>query len=303
MSQAFQLPRAVPLDTNGIVIPGARLYFFDAGTTTPRTVYADGGLTVPLPQPVVADADGRFPVIYLPTGPYKISLHNASGVLVYTADELDSGLPAGQGALPISLGGTGADDAAGARANLGAASADDLSDLEASLGALAEKDKVTRSDLASGFGDVCLQRVLVASTTSLVACSDTIPNDDTVPQITEGTSVLAGNFTPKSSVSWLYIETQIFGASSTAQAICAALFTDSNVNAIASSRADTQGQHRTANLGFVHRMAPPGTNQIAFSLRVGPHTGTFYVNGDGSGQRRYGGTMRAQMIISEYLTV
>lgn len=60
----FALPYRPAWDSNGKMIPGAQLYFTLTGTNTPVTVYADSGLTEPLPNPVIANAAGRFPVIH-----------------------------------------------------------------------------------------------------------------------------------------------------------------------------------------------------------------------------------------------
>jgi hypothetical protein len=70
MSQGTLLPVALqqPLDDDGQIIPGALFYLLTAGTSTPATLYADVGLTVPLSNPVVADAAGRFPEIFMSPG-------------------------------------------------------------------------------------------------------------------------------------------------------------------------------------------------------------------------------------------
>lgn len=46
-------------------LAGAKLYFYEENTTTPLAVYSDAARTVPHAHPVVADADGYFPTIYL----------------------------------------------------------------------------------------------------------------------------------------------------------------------------------------------------------------------------------------------
>ncbi len=51
--------------------PGALAYFFEAGTTTPRATYQDADLTTPHAHPVVADAYGRFPAVFVGFGAYR----------------------------------------------------------------------------------------------------------------------------------------------------------------------------------------------------------------------------------------
>ena len=78
--------------TSGASIPGALLSFYLSGSSTPANTYTDSSLTTPNANPVVADASGTFPAIFLdPTIIYKAVLTyppvgNASPVEVWTAD-------------------------------------------------------------------------------------------------------------------------------------------------------------------------------------------------------------------------
>jgi hypothetical protein len=45
---------------------GAKVYFFQGGTTTPLTVFQDAGESAAHTHPVVADANGRWPDIFIP---------------------------------------------------------------------------------------------------------------------------------------------------------------------------------------------------------------------------------------------
>lgn len=51
-------------DRQGRLVPGARMDIYANRTTTRATVYADGGLTTPLPNPVIANAAGQFPSVW-----------------------------------------------------------------------------------------------------------------------------------------------------------------------------------------------------------------------------------------------
>lgn len=83
----FSEPTARPLTPSGAIMPGAKLTFYESGTTTPATVYADAALQTPLSNPVEADASGRFPPIYLdPLTTYRVLLHDADDVLIYDVD-------------------------------------------------------------------------------------------------------------------------------------------------------------------------------------------------------------------------
>lgn len=83
----FTIPRARPLTDSGAIMPGAKLTFFDTGTTTKTDTYSDAALTTPNDNPVIADADGRFTVIYLdPSTTYRVQLHDADDQLIDDTD-------------------------------------------------------------------------------------------------------------------------------------------------------------------------------------------------------------------------
>lgn len=75
-----------PVDGNGNVLPGAKLYFYVSGTDTPQDTFADSDLTVPNENPVEAEGDGTFPAIVLGPAPYKVVLKRADDTLVWTVD-------------------------------------------------------------------------------------------------------------------------------------------------------------------------------------------------------------------------
>ncbi|RME97054.1 MAG: hypothetical protein D6773_16300 [Alphaproteobacteria bacterium] len=82
------------LDSNGDPLAGGKLYFYDAGTTSDRTVYSDASGTAALPQPVVLDAAGRLTTsVYIPTGSWKIKVTDANDVTVYTEDNIEGAHP------------------------------------------------------------------------------------------------------------------------------------------------------------------------------------------------------------------
>jgi hypothetical protein len=93
MSALFTPPRYSPMSGNGASYPGAKLYFYTTGTTTPKNTYADSGLVTPNANPVVADGNGLFGSIYLAAGDYKVILKDSSDNTIWTVDPL-SGLGA-----------------------------------------------------------------------------------------------------------------------------------------------------------------------------------------------------------------
>jgi hypothetical protein len=75
-------------DANGDPLAGGTLGFYLAGTTTPSPAYADVNLIVPLANPVVLDAAGRAPELFLGALTYKQVLKNALGTTIWTADNI-----------------------------------------------------------------------------------------------------------------------------------------------------------------------------------------------------------------------
>lgn len=81
--------------------PGALVYFFEANTNTPMTVYADALETTPLTHPVQAFANGRFPPIFVPYRTYRERVTDSAGVLLWDIDGIPNPAP------PSSGGGSG----------------------------------------------------------------------------------------------------------------------------------------------------------------------------------------------------
>lgn len=131
-------------DANGNPYVGARLYVYLPGTTTLTSIYSDAALSIALPNPLTgvtgSDAAGNFPRAYIAAGTYKLRAETSAGVLIWEEDNIDTGLSAGSGALPISAGGTGGTTATAARTNLDVPSnseltalASDISDIQSTL--------------------------------------------------------------------------------------------------------------------------------------------------------------------------
>lgn len=101
MSSLFNMPWTQVFDSSGNTLNGAKLYFYEAGTSTLKNVYADTDLSVALPNPVIADGGGRFAPIYLGDGLYKVALYTADDVLIWTADNVEN--QSIQGDIEIAL--------------------------------------------------------------------------------------------------------------------------------------------------------------------------------------------------------
>lgn len=100
MPALFTSPRFVALSSTNVLLPGAKLYFRQTGTSTPQNTYQDEALTVPHANPVVADGAGVFAPIYLdPSLPnYRVILADSSDVTQagYPIDNVPSNQNTGQ---------------------------------------------------------------------------------------------------------------------------------------------------------------------------------------------------------------
>ncbi len=103
MSQVFTQPFQQTLDDNGKPISGALLYFYVTGTLNAQTVWTTSAQTVAHPQPVVADAAGRFAPIYMDSSlTYRVRVCRSDGSIIRDIDPISN-----QSALFLSLtGGT-----------------------------------------------------------------------------------------------------------------------------------------------------------------------------------------------------
>lgn len=77
----------------GLIEPNATVEFYDAGTSTPRTVYSDRGLTTTAGSSVTADANGVCPERWVAdTIDLKLVYKDASGSTKYTRDYFNDSL-------------------------------------------------------------------------------------------------------------------------------------------------------------------------------------------------------------------
>ena len=95
----FFMPFRPAYDVNGLTIPGAQIYFTVTGTNTKAPVYSDIALSVPLENPVEADAIGKLPPIYMDSGvSYRVRIYTplaTPGVSV-PVEEYDPYVPGAQ---------------------------------------------------------------------------------------------------------------------------------------------------------------------------------------------------------------
>ena len=171
------------------------------------------------------------------------------------------------GTLAVANGGTNATTVSGARASLGLA------------------------------GTV-LQ--IVNSQTGAVSTGTTvIPQDDTVPQNTEGNQYMSLAITPTSATSKLKIDVVVNGAISASNSFIVAIFQDSTVSALAAINQNVGSNNIGTECSFSHYMVSGTTSATTFNIRCGGiSAGTFTFNGQASA-RLFGGVMASSITITE----
>lgn len=96
MAVVVSEPRTILIDSSGTPYPGAKRYIYQAGTTTPLTVYADPALTTAHPVPQVADSSGVFAPAYLPgtVTSYRRVIQTSADALISSNGDVDN-IPTG----------------------------------------------------------------------------------------------------------------------------------------------------------------------------------------------------------------
>ena len=117
MTYLAPTPKMQCFAADGTPLVGGKLYSYAAGTTTPLATYTNYGGSTPNSNPVILDSRGEASV-WLSASSYKLKLTDATGVEIWTVDNV-VGFPAISasditGVLPITKGGTGQTTAAAA---------------------------------------------------------------------------------------------------------------------------------------------------------------------------------------------
>ena len=82
----FELPKLHIDDANGDPLSGGKVYFYEAGTSTLKTTYADIDGDTVNSNPVILDSRGEAD-IFLSPGAYKILVTDSSDVPIFTRDD------------------------------------------------------------------------------------------------------------------------------------------------------------------------------------------------------------------------
>lgn len=135
------------------------------------------------------------------------------------------------------------------------------------------------------------------------AALSTIPFDDTIPQVGEGTQILAVNDIAVQDTSHR-VRVSFQGFFSVASAVgamfTAALFVDGAANAVAASASSSFDNDTMHSIVLEFEHAPGDTDPHDYTIRVGASTGSSRMNGTTSA-RRLGGVARSTLVVQEVI--
>lgn len=165
-------------------------------------------------------------------------------------------------------------------------------------------DKGIITNIAAGIANTKLSGDVVQIVnfqTGLAAQNNTvIPDDDTIPQNTEGTEYMSLAITPTSATNKLKIDVVFqWGLSALAEAVMA-LFQDTTVNALAVSQACSDNANGLSSpICLTHYMTAGTTSATTFKVRAGGiAANTLTFNGK-AGAARFGGSLASSITITE----
>jgi hypothetical protein len=145
-------------------------------------------------------------------------------------------------------------------------------------------------------------RIASATYVTNTTLSATIPADNTIPQISEGSEILSLSFTPVNASSTLLIQWYVYSAADgAAGATAAALFVDSTANALDTASSTTVSAALINIVAGAHTVSAGSTTARTYRVRIGANSGNVYPNGTGGAARLYGGTSACKLIVTEIL--
>jgi len=141
---------------------------------------------------------------------------------------------------------------------------------------------------------------VIGTTASVSTTTSLIPDDDTLPQNSEGVEVVTRAITPLDATNRLIIRATVHMAHSTASSnMTIALFQDATVNALAVATHNSADNDRPSTVILHHELAAGTTSETIFKIRVGDDdAGTLTINGK-SGARIFGGGLISSIEILE----
>lgn len=83
-------------NSSGLALSGGKVYFYEAGTSTPKNTYSDSAGSSANANPVILDSRGEADIYLLGDAAYKITVTDSSDVQIYTRDNVWAQVSLGQ---------------------------------------------------------------------------------------------------------------------------------------------------------------------------------------------------------------
>jgi hypothetical protein len=166
----------------------------------------------------------------------------------------------------------------------------------------AELDAVSAAALAAAaqklVGDVV--QVVRTQTGAMATGTGTIPLDDTIPQISEGTEFMTAAITPAAASNLLQIDVVFNGSNSAgAGTMIVALFRDATTDALACAAQVMANSGVLTHVRFLHRVTAGSTAATTFRVRAGFSTAATVTFNGSLGARLFGGVMSSSITVTE----
>lgn len=81
------LPKFIEFTSGGSPLAGGKVYFFEAGTSTPKDTFSDAAGASANANPVLLDSSGRATIFMNNDGLYKVRVDDSDDVTVYEVDQ------------------------------------------------------------------------------------------------------------------------------------------------------------------------------------------------------------------------
>lgn len=153
---------------------------------------------------------------------------------------------------------------------------------------------VAAANLPSG----AVLQTVHAQTSTEFTCSTAIPNDNSVPQSTEGDQILTATITPSSNTSKVLILLNIAMLDANGAVIVAMPIFRGGTSAIATCALYVQGSNYPRPVSESFLDSPASASAVTYTVRVGPASGIAYVNRSSAGSF-YGGTLISSIRLLE----
>jgi len=146
-------------------------------------------------------------------------------------------------------------------------------------------------------------QMVSSSTTAVATGTTTIPQDDTIPQNTEGTEFMTLAITPKSATNILVIDViALIGCDTAARNIIGAIFQDSTADALAANIEynDNSSSIIPTIMCVRHTMVAGTTSATTFKFRAGAQSAATLTFNGNNGARLFGAITKSSIVITEY---